>query len=105
MRLKVTEHEIQRAILDYLSARRVFHWRNNTGAMAKEYGGKRYFMRFGAKGSPDIFALKDGKLYGLEVKSATGKPNPDQLLFGENMTKNGAVYAIVRSLDDVAKLL
>jgi len=52
---EVKESEIQKSILlEYVTLRRVFHRRNNSGAMTGEYKGKKWFMRFGAVGSPDI---------------------------------------------------
>lgn len=105
MKLKETEHQIQSAILDYLKLKRVFHWRNNTGKMFSNYKGKTRMISFGTVGSPDIFALKGGVLYGLEVKSATGKPTEEQIGFGELMKDNGAIYKVVRSVKEVTEIL
>src|SRR5438876_1170141 len=49
------ESDIQRQILDYLALRRIFHYRNNSGAFVDS---KKHFYRFGALGSPDIY-LRD----------------------------------------------
>lgn len=105
MRLKETEHQIQSAIMDYLKAKKIFHWRNNSGAMLKTYKDKTFMVRFGAVGSPDIFVLKNGKLYGIEVKSATGKMRPEQILFGAMIEENGGIFFVARSVDEVAKYL
>ena len=99
---KVLEKDIQKAILEYLCFKRVCHWRNNTGATKTERGG---FIRFGSVGSPDIFALKNGTLYGIEVKTATGKLSHDQDMFGKTLELNGAKYIVARSIDDVMKHL
>ena len=40
---KVLEKDIQRTILDYLKMMKVFHWRNNTGAVVRG----KHFVRFG----------------------------------------------------------
>lgn len=100
------EKEAQKAILQYLELRRVFHWRNNTGAMVLGEGtASRRFMKFGTTGSPDIFILKDGVLVGLEVKSDTGKQSEAQIEFQKNMEKNGGKYYVVRAVDEVVELL
>ena len=75
------EAEAQKAIMEWLAWKHVFHWRNNTGAMMSEYKGRTRFMRFGAVGSPDIFALKDGVCYGIEVKGPKGVQSEAQKEF------------------------
>lgn len=48
--------------------------------------------------------LKEGKLTGLEVKTAKGKPSGDQILMQKRFRLDGAAYEIVRSVDDVKAL-
>ncbi len=69
--------------------------------MKTERGG---FYFFGVVGSPDIFILKDGKLIGLEVKAPKGKQSEGQIEFQKKMEKNGGIYKVVFSLDDVINL-
>lgn len=95
------EADIQRTIIEYLKYKRLFWWRNNSGALKTEHGG---FIRFGATGSPDIFIVKDGKIYGLEVKAEKGKQSDNQLLFQQGFEKAGGLYFVVRSLKDVADI-
>jgi len=92
------EKHIQSQILEYLSIKGVFHWRNNTGALKTESGG---FIRFGAVGSADIFAVKKGTIYGIEVKNSKGKLSPAQIDFGGNLEKAGGIYIVARSVEDV----
>lgn len=98
------EKEIQRQILDYLEIKHIFHWRNNTGAMVSEYKGKKRFMRFGAVGSSDIFALKEGKFYAIEVKTDKGIVSEEQQNFLENIALNDGIPVVARSLDDIIKV-
>jgi hypothetical protein len=68
-----------RACLEYLAARGIMAFRNNTGAMRAEYKGKTRFMRFGAKGSGDIFGiLPGGRFLSVECKIGNNKPTPAQ---------------------------
>lgn len=99
------EHDLQNLILDYLAAKRVFHYRNNSGAMAKEYKGKRYFIKFGAVGSPDIIAVKNGIYVGIECKNGTAVQNESQVEFQKNLEKAGGKYILARSLEDVIENL
>jgi Holliday junction resolvase len=96
------ESDIQRAILDYLSIKRIFHWRNNSGALKTEGG---HFVRFGAVGSPDIFALHKGVLYAIEVKTKKGRVSDAQAQFLVQVNRAGGVPLVARSLDDVMKKL
>ena len=96
-KLPIKEKYIQKAILDYLEFRGFFHWRNNSGATKTEKGG---FIRFGAVGSPDIFVIREGVCYGIEVKNEKGKQSEGQVAFEKNFTRAGGVYFVARSLDE-----
>ena len=96
------ESEIQKAILEWLAWKHVFHWRNNSGAMLSEYKGKTRFMRFGKVGSPDIFAMKDGTCYGIEVKRPGGSQSEAQQEFQGEFEAAGGIYILAFSIDDVA---
>lgn len=97
-----TEKATQAAILDYLELKRVFHWRNNTGAYKPEHGG---FVRYGHPGSPDIFAVVAGQLIGIEVKDAKGRLNENQVGFRDGLERAGGRYVVARSLDDITGIL
>ena len=102
---KATEAQIQKGILDYLGYRNIFHWRNNVGAMAGEHKGKRWYVKFGEKGQPDIFALVDGELFGIEVKRDKGVQSPEQKAYEVEFVRNGGFYILARSIDDVSKVI
>lgn len=96
------ETEAQKAILDYLAIKKHFFWRNNSGAFETKRGN---FIRYGAKGSPDIFVLTDGGfLVQLEVKAPKGKLSPDQKEWKRRSEEIGAEYHVVRSIDDVQEI-
>lgn len=96
------EADTQKSILDYLVIKKVFHWRQNSGAVSIP-GPRNRFVRFGVTGAPDIFAVKDGRIYGLEVKSKVGRLNDNQLQFQIDFERAGGLYFVVRSLEDVLK--
>jgi hypothetical protein len=56
------ESETQKAILEWLAWRKIFHCRNNSGAI----------------GSPDIVCVINGQYVGIEVKAPKGKQNESQ---------------------------
>ncbi len=98
---KEKESDIQRTILEYLEIKKIFHYRNNSGAFVKD----KHFYRFGAVGSPDIICVKDGKYIGIEVKGKTGKQSDGQIKFQEELESAGGVYILARGLDDIMKVL
>jgi VRR-NUC domain len=93
----VKESEIQKQILDYLSLKRIFHYRNNSGAFKRDDG---HFYRFGATGSPDIICVIKGQYVGIEVKAPKGKQSEHQEAFQENLERAGGRYIVAYSLDD-----
>ena len=95
------ERDIQKQILEYLTLKGIFHYRNNTGAMKTLHG----FVRFGTPGSPDIFAVKDGMIYGIEIKGPAGRMRPEQVTFGKNLVEAGGTYLVAKSLDDILAIL
>jgi hypothetical protein len=106
----VKERDLQKLILDWLALHRIFHWRNNTGAMFGEHKGKMWAVRFGKPGAPDIFAMRPtcdpaygAEMYGIEVKGEDGEQSEDQKKFQEDFTRAGGEYILARCLEDVTK--
>jgi hypothetical protein len=102
---KLTEHQIQGQILDWLAQKHIFHFRNNSGMMRMAYKGKPRFIRFGAVGSPDIFAIHGGRIYGIEVKRPGRKFSEAQMQFGADLELAGGVYCMAFSLYDVTRCM
>lgn len=93
---------VQNAVIEYLTYKRYFFWRNNTGALKTEYGG---FVRFGTVGSPDIFVVRGGEIIGLEIKAPKGGKQSDaQKAFEEGFTRAGGRYYLVTSVDQLQAL-
>jgi hypothetical protein len=103
---RVLEKDVLRAILHYLTLRKVWHRRiNSGGAMLAGHGGKGQFVRFGAPGMPDILARgSQGAVIWIEVKSPTGKQTPDQKEWQVDAEHFGDIYILARSLGDVTAL-
>ncbi|MFA5990469.1 MAG: VRR-NUC domain-containing protein [Sphingomonas sp.] len=100
--MKSTEKDTQKAIIQYLEAKKIFHWRNNTGGTMVA---GNHFMKFGYPGSPDIIAVVKGQFIGIEVKDIKGKLNDNQEIFKEKLEKAGGLYIIAKSIDDIMKIL
>jgi len=82
------ETKIKQQIKAYLDLKGVMWWYNLAGIGAK-------------KGLPDLFALKDGTLYGIEVKTQTGRLSVHQERFLEELKVEKAVPIVARRLEDV----
>jgi hypothetical protein len=100
------EAQIQLAICDYLALKKLFFWRQNTGGVYDAKAGfHRPMPKYSMNGVPDIIVIKNGQFIGLEVKRPKSKPSDHQLEFQKQCILNKAEYYIVRSIDDVMKIL
>lgn len=98
---KVSEHEVQSAILDWLKVKRIFHYRQNTGG-ARLNG---FHVRFGVPGAPDIVAVVKGSFVGIEVKKRGESQSEKQKEFEINLNRAGGKYILAYALEDVIKVL
>jgi len=116
MRLSNRESDILSACLQWLTLHRVFHWRQNQGAIPLPNGGFRKFV--GLKGLPDILAIipqeyrvageqpkRLAVFCGIEVKRQGEKPRPEQRLFLEQLNAMGGIGICVHSVTELAELL
>jgi hypothetical protein len=115
------EGAIVRAVLDYLAAEHILAFRQNTGAMASEYKGKKRFMRFGVAGMADVLAFPLVKrrvdtCFGnvitdvvvptwIEVKAEKGKQSDLQKSFQALVEGHGHRYVVIRSIEDLKEAL
>ena len=95
------QHQVQSAITDWLTHKRYLWWRNNSGGSIYMHKGKSRFVRFGKKGSPDVFVLIQGHLFGIEVKSDKGFQSQVQKEFEVEFTRAGGRYILAFKLEDV----
>jgi hypothetical protein len=102
---ELTEHEVQSLILDWLKQKHIWHFRSNAGAMAGSHKGKRWYVKFGPKGGPDIFAIIRGQIFGIEVKGDGGFQSQVQKEFEVEFTRAGGVYLLAWKLEDVMRVL
>lgn len=100
---KITpESQVLRSCIAWLYWKKIYHFRLNTGAYKTETG---QYVKYGLPGASDILALIRGVLVCIEVKSAKGKLSPNQIAFKEAIEKNGGVYIVARSPDDLEREL
>lgn len=87
------ESDIVKAIMKYLKAvPRCFAW--------KEHGGM-----YGTAGIPDIIACINGRFFGFEVKTESGKPTKLQEATIRKIFAAGGTAVVVRSVDEVQAVI
>ena len=76
-------------------------WRNNSGIA--EYNGQK--VRYGVGiGGADLLGLSPGGLFlAVEIKTATGRLEPDQLRFLQLVYDLGGVACVCRSKEEAEK--
>lgn len=96
----MSESVVVAQCLEWLAVRRVFAWRNNTGAT--DVGGR--FIRYGHPGSGDILGiLPGGTFLSVECKTASGRQSKAQKLFQKMVERNGGIYVLARSVSDLER--
>ena len=96
------ENKVQLEAIKYLREQGILCWRNNTMGVydpkIQSYRSNPYNM----KGVGDIIGMTpDGRFLSVEIKTKTGKPSPEQLLFIKRCTLNGGLCFVARSVDDI----
>lgn len=91
-------------VLKALNAHPAVAWCERMNSGAARIGNR--FVRFGWVGAPDVIGqLRDGRLLGVEVKSRTGRPSPEQSLFLERIRAAGGIGFVARDCRDVNREL
>jgi hypothetical protein len=97
-----SESVIVTQCLEWLALRRVFAWRNNTGACKLD--GR--WIRYGHPGSGDILGiLPSGLFLSVECKAPAGRQSKQQKLFQKMIERNGGVYILARSAGELERHL
>ncbi len=100
------ESDVVKSCLSILALKGIFAWRNNTGAVISMYKGKKRFIKYGCKGSPDIIGiLPNGKFIGVECKKVGGKQSDDQVEFQRKVSMNYGIYVVVQSGNELLNYL
>ncbi len=79
--------------------------RLNSGSVLVSAGPKKYKVKLCRPGTADYYVLRGGQLYFLETKGGKGKLRPDQEEFAFLSSWHGAEYHVIRSLEDLQRVL
>lgn len=94
----MSETQLVKSCQQLLDLKKIFNYRNNTGAFKTDSG---HFYKFGFKGSPDIVAVINGRYIGIECKVPKGKQSDAQKEFESNLKKAGGDYWLIRDIDEL----
>jgi hypothetical protein len=104
-----SEHDLQAAVAEFLGFalpphEALFCAIPNGGKRDKGTAGKLKAEGLQA-GAPDLLILWKGRAIGLELKARRGRLSSAQMAFSMRWTTPGGLYAVARSLEEVADLL
>ena len=104
-----SEADLKRTVTDYLeyqqNAGKLLYFRLNAGDFIELRGNTRRRVKGCMAGTSDLEIIKDGKPIFIELKSARGRISPTQNAFKILVEEQGASYSIVRSLEELEKIL
>lgn len=97
-----SEQKLQKAIIDYLTLKGWFVWKNNNaGVYNPKTGGN---IPAQTKGVADLTAIKGGRVIFIEVKSWNGIQSEFQKEFEAKLKAHGGEYFVVRSIEEVEEI-
>lgn len=117
----MTESELQREIMKAVTAAGGRVFRNNTGQgwvgqytkCTERRNGHHDVLISNARplhaglcvGSSDLIGFYRGRFLAIECKSARGRPTEEQQNFLDEVTRNGGIGIVARSVEDVLERL
>jgi hypothetical protein len=101
----VTESHLMDAIFLALgSTGEILLHRNNVG-MARMPNGSPVRFGVGNPGGSDFVGVYRGRALYIEIKTPIGRVSPEQRAFAACVERHGAIYRVLRSVDDAHALL
>jgi len=105
MALKGKESAIQDSIRVALAQEGYIVFRTNVGKVKTADG--RFFDTGLPSGFSDLMGYKpeNGRIFFIEVKTATGRRRKDQVLFANGLRNKHVIYGVARSADEAVKIV
>lgn len=107
---KLTEHQLQTQVINYLRVRHIYCFSVPNGFYAGKGGNVQgYIRKMKASGltpgvADVVVLLNGGKTVFLELKVGSNKQEISQVQFEKDVKELGFEYYVVKSLDDVIKI-
>ena len=105
MAIKGKEAAIQDSIRVALAQAGYVVFRANVGKV--KTADKRWFDSGLPSGFPDLVGYKpdNGRIYFIEVKTATGKRRKDQVAFANGLRDKNVIYGVCRSAEEAVTIV
>ena len=105
MAMKGAEQALQDAIRVKLAQEGYVVFRTNVGKVKTADG--RWFDTGLPTGFPDLMGYKpdNGRIFFIEVKTATGKRRKDQVLFAKGLQNRNVIYGVCRSAEEAVAIV
>ena len=105
MAIKGKEQATQDAIRVALAQAGYVVFRTNVGRVKTADG--RWFESGLPTGFPDLMGYKpeNGRVFFIEVKTATGKRRKDQVAFANGLRDKNVIYGVCRSADEAVTIV
>lgn len=115
---KISEHQLQNQIINYLRYKRYYVDRMNSGKMrTRDSRGKMFFVQLHPVGTPDLMAFKtervetpkgdtviQTRLYFIEVKVPGNKPTRMQTIKMQELINHGAKCIVAHSVEELGEM-
>lgn len=100
------EGDLQKNLKQFIETTGIFCWRCYVGPIVINAGKKKIFIPNPMKGFPDFMGVVTrgehrGKLYVIELKSATGVLSTSQVQWIEKLAWAGALVCKAKSMNDI----
>lgn len=96
------ESELLSYAITRLKASGLVWWRVANGAVMHNIGGKVVMKKSPIKGFPDLAGVfGEGRLFCIELKTATGRLSPEQKDWITRLNMSGAMAVVLRTRDDI----
>lgn len=109
VKLKMSENAIQKAVFKHLRERPqpgVFAFHPKNGGIHQAGSSRGIHAGLGVvSGVPDVIAIKDGRVFALELKAEFGRASPEQINVLRQMTAAGAIVSLATGLDAAIRKL
>lgn len=105
MTIKGKEAAIQDSIRVALAQAGYIVFRTNVGKVKTDDG--RWFDTGLPSGFPDLMGYKpeNGRIFFIEVKTATGKRRKDQITFAQGLKDKYVIYGVARSAEEAVTIV
>jgi hypothetical protein len=108
MRRRRPEQQEHRAVVQHLQTRAApgTYWFHPANGGARSPIEGAIFKGLGVRsGTPDLILIRNGRTFGLELKSSRGRLSPAQIAAHEEMRAAGAEVAVAVGLDQAIEQL